>query len=490
MTASRPTLKTMPHRLLPDSRRVITKPFLPGEETFSDGRSRVRVILERIMAMSDAEAAPLLATVLERFAHRHHDYTRVLECAFGHVAHHLEEGESPSAERRLLIGAYFTHEFSIEAAALFNPSAVASPDQTGLQRGELRFIMSLRAVGEGHLSSIELRTGVVNAEGGVTIDPVTSYVSTGQRKPPTYDKNLFFAKLEEMGGDRTIVSRMLNPLPAAFTYGQLVASITQHGRRRGTAPTTRLLHWLASSNYVVSFDRASRIDERVLFPAGPNESRGMEDARFVRFLDDDGSIVYYATYTAFDGTGVLPQLIETRDFLSFRVSTLSGSCVANKGMALFPRRMNGRYVMLSRMDSENIHVMTSDHIRHWDDAEKLDMPTRPWALIQRGNCGSPIETPDGWLVLTHGVGPMRSYSIGAMLLDLEHPQCVVADLPEPILVPQDDGRDGYVPNVVYSCGSLVHGDHLVVPYGFSDFGIAIATLSLSEVLGMLRENRV
>jgi predicted GH43/DUF377 family glycosyl hydrolase len=259
-----------------------------------------------------------------------------------------------------------------------------------------------------------------------------------------------------MGADRTVVSRTLNPLPSGFTYAQLSASIAKHyGRVSRGAETIRLIHWLASSNYVVTFPRDSRIDERVIFPAGPNESRGMEDARFVRFVDDDGSMIYYATYTAFDGVAVLPQIIETRDFLSFRIATLNGSCAENKGMALFPRQLHGRYGMLSRQDGENLYMMTSD-----------------------------------WLVLTHGVGPMRRDSIGAMLLDLDHPQTVIAYLPEPILAPVEEERDGYVPNVVYSCGSLVHGDQLMLPYGFSDSGIAIATLSLSETLETLKENPV
>lgn len=451
----------------------------------------MKVTLERILALSDAEATPLLAGLLEDFGSRHCDYQAVLERSFERVAHHLDAEQKPSAERRLLIGAYFTHEFSIEAAALFDPSVVPAPDQSGVQRGELRFVMSVRAVGEGHLSSIEFRTGTLNAEGDVMIDSVTPFATAGDRKTPIYDKQLFSTKLAEMGGDKTVVSRTLNPLPAGFTHDQLVASIAKHyGRGTQGAETIRLIRWLASSNCVVTFPRDSKIDERVVFPAGPNESRGMEDARFVRFVDDDGSMVYYATYTEFDGVSVLPQIIETGDFRSFRIATLNGSCAKNKGMALFPRRLNGQYLMLSRKDSENIYLMTSDNVRHWEQAEKLHLPVRAWTLIQTGNCGSPIETAEGWLVLTHGVGPMRRYSIGAMLLDLDHPQTVIAHLPEPILAPAEEERDGYVPNVVYSCGSLVHGDQLMLPYGFSDSGIAIATLSLSELLETLKENPV
>ena len=352
--------------------------------------------------------------------------------------------------------------------------------------------MSVRAVGEGHLSSIEFRTAVVNATGGITLDPLTPYAMTGQRETPIYDKQFFSDKLVEMGGEKSVVSGMLDPLPDGFTYTQLAESIVRRERHvsRGVAETIRLIHWLASSNYIVTFPPDSQIGERVIFPAGPNESQGMEDARFVRFVEDDGSVIYYATYTAFDGARILPQIIVTRDFLSFRIATLNGSCAQNKGMALFPRRVNGRYVMLSRNDSENINLMTSDNVRFWDQAERLYMPARPWELIQVGNCGSPIETEDGWLVLTHGVGPMRRYSIGAMLLDHDDPRRIVAHLPEPILLPDEQERDGYVPNVVYSCGSLIHEDQLVLPYGFSDYGIAIATLSLSELLALLSENRI
>jgi predicted GH43/DUF377 family glycosyl hydrolase len=486
------SMRRSQHRLLPDARRVITKAFLPGEEAFADGRSRVKAVLDRVLSLSDAEATPLLESLLDDFGRRHRDYRGVLEASFERVAHHLDEGQNPSVERKLLVGAYFTHEYSIEAAALFNPSLVPAPDQSGVRDGELRVVMSARAVGEGHLSSIELRTGVVRADGEIVIDPVTPYVSTGHRRSPVYDKRPFVAKLLEMGGDKTVVSRLINPLPDGFSYDELQDSIARHRGRRTQAgtETIHLIHWLASSNYVVSFPRDSRVDERVLFPAGPNESHGMEDARFVRFIDDDGSVVYFATYTAFDGTGILPQSIETRDFMSFRVATVSGTCSLNKGMALFPRRLNGHFAMLSRMDSANLYFMLSDDSRHWDEATRLELPTHTWNLIQRGNCGSPIETPHGWLVMTHGVGPMRRYSIGAMLLDLDDPRRVIADLPTPLLVSGEEERDGYVPNVVYSCGSLVHGDHLVLPYGFSDSGIGFVTLSLSDVVGRLLEHRL
>ncbi|WP_405283024.1 glycoside hydrolase family 130 protein [Gaopeijia maritima] len=485
-------VETSTLRLLPDRRRVITKPFLPGEETHSEGRARVRSTVVRILSLPEADVGPLLERLRTDFSSRHRDFEAVLRRGFERVAGHLGEGEVPTAERQLLIGAFLTHEFSIQAAAFFNPSMVPAPDQSGLKPGELRVVMSGRSVGEGHLSSIEFRTVVVDAEGTVEMEPPGPWASTGTRRAPTYEKRLFLAKLIEMAGDNTAGLAFLAPLPDSFTREELVASIagSEGLGHPASDGAVRLIEWLASSNYVVSFDPGSRIDERVLFPAGPTESRGMEDARFVRFIDDDGSVTYYATYTAFDGTRVLPQSIETSDFASFRVATVSGSGVANKGTALFPRRIDGRYAMLSRLDSENIYVTTSDDVRHWDAAHRLEMPIRPWSLIQRGNCGSPIETEAGWLVLTHGVGPMRTYSIGAMLLDIADPRRVIAHLPDPILTADGDLRDGYVPNVVYSCGSVVHQDHLVLPYGFSDFGIGFARLSLSALLEALRGHPV
>jgi predicted GH43/DUF377 family glycosyl hydrolase len=480
------------HRLLPDASRVITKPFLPGEEKFSGVASRVEIILCRVLALPEAEVTSLLARLLRDFGSRHRDYEQILESSFANVAHHLSHGVELTRERGLLIGAYFTHEFSIEAAALFNPSIVAAPDQSALQPGELRFIMSARAVGEGHLSSIEFRTGIVDADGGIVLDPLSPYAMTGHRETPIYDKQLFSTKLTELGADMTSVAGVLEPLPAEFSYKQLSASIgrIEKDHSRGSVETLRLIHWLSSSNYVVTFPGDSQLAERVIFPAGPNESRGMEDARFVRFIDDDGSVTYYATYTAFDGVNILPQCIVTKDFLSFRIETLNGSGARNKGMAFFPRRIDGRYAMLGRCDAESIFLMTSDNVRLWNRAEKIHVHMRSWELVQMGNCGSPIETADGWLVLTHGVGPMRRYSIGAMLLDIDDPRRVVAQLPEPLLLPSEADRNGYVPNVVYSCGSLVHRDHLVLPYGFSDFGIAFMTLSLGELLESLRANQV
>ena len=482
------------HRFLPDPRRVIVKPHHPGEETYTtDGKSRVKLIIERILAIPEREVVGILDNVLRDFAHRHRDFTHVLQDNFQMVEHHLTRGVRLSKERRLLIGAYFSHEYSIEAAALFNPSMVPAPDQSGLASGEQRFIMSVRAVGEGHVSSVGFRTGVIDEQCDLTFDPVSRYAITGRRETPLYDKHLFGSKLKELGADHHIAALVLDPLPDRFTFDDLergLASVDKKHLSRAIAhETVKMIHVLASSNYVATYPRDSAVSERTIFPAGPRETQGMEDARFVRFVHDDGSVIYYATYTAFNGFEILPQLIETKDFLSFRVATLNGACAQNKGMALFPRLIDRKYTMLSRFDQENTYLMRSDNVRFWRDTRLLRAPMRPWELIQIGNCGSPIETEAGWLVLTHGVGPMRRYAIGALLLDREDPSHVIAHLPDPLLVPEEDEREGYVPNVLYSCGGMVHRGNLVLPYAFSDVGIRVALVRLPDLLDLLDEHR-
>jgi len=476
-------------RFLPDSHRVIAKPYLPGEQIFPDGKSRATLIIDRILAMPESEVASTLAATHQQFADRHIGLSGILERNFAAVAKHIDNANDLSPERRLIVGAYFTHEYSIEAASLSNPSIVPAPDQSRLNPGEQRFIMSLRAIGDAHISSIEFRSGVVDAGGEITMDKPSRYAMTGSRTSPTYDKHLFSNKLEELEAFNDIAGMCLDPLPSQFTFEQLEAAISdldRQGVNRTIAfQTTKIIHWLASSNYETTFPVESEISERVVFPAGPAESHGMEDARFVRFTHDDGKAVYYATYTAFDGIQILPQLIETSDFVSFRIATLNGSSAQNKGIALFPRKIDGRYAALSRQDSENNYFMRSDDVRFWHESNKIQIPERPWELVQIGNCGSPLETEAGWLVITHGVGPMRRYTLGAILLDLEDPCRIIGHLKEPLLAPAEDEREGYVPNVVYSCGSMIHGKLLVLAYGFSDVGAGIATASLDEVLARL-----
>jgi predicted GH43/DUF377 family glycosyl hydrolase len=469
-----------------DPRRVITKPFLPGEETFPDGQSRVEVVLRRILSHADDEAVSALESVLRRFGDRHRDLSSVLLRNFQLIADRVPDLPELSDERRLLAGAYFTHEYSIEAAALFNPSMVPAPDQDGAGPGEVRFIMSLRAVGEGHISSIEFRSGTIDGRGEVRIDPTTGFATTGRRRTPSFERDLIRQKLGELGVRNVVSDRIFGRLSASFTMAELERAIeclqkdgfdqTMQGE------TVHVLHLLANSNYIVAFDEQTTITERVLFPSGPTESHGMEDARFVRFVDDDISAKYYATYTAWDGLNIIPQLIETTDFRSFRVATLNGQAVQNKGMALFPRRIAGRYAMLSRSDRENIDLMFSDRVREWQTSQRLCIPEQAWELIQIGNSGSPIETEAGWLVLIHGVGPMRTYGIGAVLLDLDDPSRVIGRLRDPLLLPGPDERDGYVPNVVYSCGGMVHEQWLFIPYGISDMGARVARVELDQLL--------
>ncbi len=485
-------IKRTPHRLLHDPSRVIAKPYLPGEEIAPGVENRAGLLMARILAIPEAEVAQVLAQTLELFRARHKGFEALLERHFGLVAHHA--GDAPlTRERRLLIGAYFTNEYSVEGAALFNPSIVPAPQQADLPPGQRRFIMSLRAVGEGHISSIEFRTGIIDRASAVTFDRLGGQLVTGKRAAPAhYDNKKFREKLTELGAGNELAWAVLDRLPARFTLEELEPSLTvmaQEGPTRAIGyETAKIMRVLASSSYVTSFPADSALSERVIFPAGPHETHGMEDARFVLFTDDDGHATYYATYTAFDGYEIMPQLIQTDDFRTFSISTLSGSAAQNKGMALFPRRIKGKYVMLSRRDRENLHLATSSEVGHWDDLSELHEPSRPWQLLQIGNCGSPIETGAGWLVITHGVGPMRRYAMGALLLDLDDPRKVIGDLPRPLLEPEGTEREGYVPNVVYSCGAMANGDDLVLPYGTSDAAVGIAIISLPELLAELRDS--
>jgi predicted GH43/DUF377 family glycosyl hydrolase len=484
-------IKRTSHVLRADPRRVIAKPYLPGEEiSSSETGTRAGLLMTRILAIPEADVARVLEDTLTRFRARHRGFEELLERHFV-MATPRGLDVTPSRERRLLIGAYFTNEYSIEAAALFNPSIVPAPDQTGVAAGAQRFIMSVRAVGEGHISSIEFRTGVVDAASTLTFDPLSPHLVTGDRTPPLgYEKTPFRAKLIELDAGNEVAWSVLDPLPELFTLAELEASLT--AREHEGAPhaiifeTIKIIRVLAASSYVTTFPADSALSERVIFPAGPHETRGMEDARFVRFVDDGGEVTYYATYTAFDGYEIVPQLIQTHDFHSFRIATLNGPAAQNKGMALFPRRIGGKFVMLSRRDRENLHLATSTNIRHWDDVTELHRPSQPWELLQIGNCGSPVETPEGWLVITHGVGPMRRYVLGALLLDLDDPRRVIGQLRAPLLGPDEAEREGYVPNVVYSCGALLNGNDLVLPYGRSDAAVGVAIVSVPELLAALR----
>jgi len=478
-------VKRKANKITGDISRVITRLHLP------DDRYRVSKIIQRIISLSEIAAENLLAQIMVDFSGRHENIRHILERNLNEVKDYLPRDTILSDVQRALIGAYFTMEYSVESAALFNPSIVLHPDQSHLKKGSLRFVMSLRATGEGHVSSIVFRSGVLNRDNAVIFDPTSDYVETPEiRLNPVYDRYLFQLKLNEMAACNEVTAYILDQLQEDFTYKELKENI---GALRSSPVfpearqnhTFKIMYWLANSNYEVSFHPDHSISERVIFPVSKNESRGIEDARFVQFFDDNDEVTYYATYTAYNGFTILPQLIETKDFIKFKVITLNGKAVKNKGMALFPRKIDGNYVMLSRQDGENNHIMFSDNIHFWQETEIIQEPTRPWEFIQIGNCGSPLETDKGWIVLTHGVGPMRQYCISAMLLDLENPARVIARLEEPLLAPLEEEREGYVPNVVYTCGAILHNSDLIVPYGMSDITCGIATVNASELINCM-----
>jgi predicted GH43/DUF377 family glycosyl hydrolase len=486
--ATNSLLTRTPHRLTPDASRTLCRLFVPGQETLIRGESRAMTVIDRILGLSEEEVERTLARTLARFSGQHRDLAGTLERNFRLVAHRLGSNIRVGRARRQLIGAYFTQEYGLEAAALFNPSLVAHPDQAGCQPGEVRFIMSLRAVGEGHRSSIEFRTGTMGHGAEIRLDPPGRFLDTGQAKPVPYHRDLFQSKLAEVAADDENARFLWSILPPRFTAAELDVALAklsdQQVTRGDSAALAETVRRMAADSYAVEFDEHSALSERVLWPVGPAESHGMEDARFVRF-SDGGEVTYYATYTAFDGSQVAPHLLQTSDFQTFTVSQLSGPSARNKGMALFPRRIGGRYAALSRWDRESNAIGYSADGHQWGEAVTVQTPERPWDLIQLGNCGSPIETPEGWLVFTHGVGPMREYAIGAILLDLDEPERLIAALPEPLLVADDSEREGYVPNVVYSCGPMIHGSRIVLPYGCSDSSVRIATVDLALLLEQL-----
>lgn len=409
------------HRFSPQSDRVILRPFIPGSP------EGIAAVISRALAMTEDQVTQALDDVRHEFNTRHIDVESILQSHFEMVKSHIPPTVLTTPNRQYFIGALFSGEYALESAALFNPSIVPHPDQRYINEGDLRFIMSLRATGEGHISSIEFRSGIIAASGKIIMDPISRFVTAPERS----------VSVVHPGDD--------------------------------------------DSNYTVRFSETLAMSERIIFPSSASERNGIEDARFVRFIDDDGVVTYYATYTAYNGRTVRSQLIETKEFHSFKMSPFTGNAVQNKGMALFPRKINGKYTMLSRQDDENLYILFSDTPHQWNDPTLLMQPAEVWESIKIGNCGSPIETPKGWLVLTHGVGPMRKYCIGAALLDLHDPTQVIGRLKAPLLAPKDNEREGYVPNVVYSCGALIHGKNLVLPYAMSDTASAIATVSI-EVL--------
>lgn len=418
--------------LRPDPTRVIVRPFKPATEPRDlnpTDKTRANHIVDRVLALDPDAAARQLDDVLENFIGRHRNLLRAFEARADDMEDALAIHASFTQTQRQLVGAYFLNEYSFEASALFNPSIVAHPDQSGVPPGALRFILSLRAVGEGHISSLTFRSGMIAADGAVSVDPTTRLASS--------------------------------PAILAQTQGP------------------------AGEDVEVAFQSGEEISERVIFPITASQSNGIEDARFVQFNDGERQI-YYATYTAYSGRAIRSELIETSDFVSFRLSTLKGSAARNKGMALFPKRIGGRYAMIARQDNENLYLIYSDDLYTWDDGgHALLKPEFPWEFVQIGNCGSPIELDAGWLLLTHGVGPVRKYSIGAALLDKNDPSKVLARLHEPLLRPDPSEREGYVPNVVYTCGALRHRDKIIFPYAVSDTFSNFATINIASLMNAM-----
>jgi predicted GH43/DUF377 family glycosyl hydrolase len=414
--------------LRPDPARVIVRPFKPATEPRDlnpTDKTRANHIVERVLNLDSQAAAGQLADVLENFQGRHRNLLKTFERRADEMEEALLAHTTFSEVQRQLIGAYFLHEYSFEASALFNPSIVPHPDQSGIPNGSLRFILSLRAVGEGHVSSLTFRAGVIAVDGSIRVDPTARLATSPQ-----------------------ITRRTAGPIGDEVEIG---------------------------------FEPAPDISERVIFPVTESQSNGIEDARFVQF--SEGSLTtFYATYTAYKGTAIRSELIETTDFLSFRMTPLQGAAARNKGMALFPRKIDGRYAMIARQDNENLYLIYSDDLYRWEGGQAILKPQFPWEFVQIGNCGSPVELEEGWLMLTHGVGPVRKYSIGAALLDKRDPSRVLARSSEPLLRPEPSEREGYVPNVVYTCGAMAHNDQLILPYAVSDTYSNFATIQISALM--------
>ena len=434
-------LKRLPTKLIPNAKDVVLL-FLQLNEI------RTRRVIQMVLSLSEKETHKILNDVFSEFSKRHKSFEEILMNNFSKVKKFVLYPGRLSNDRKLLIGSYFSKEYSIDSAALFNPSMVPHPDQSNLKKGSMRFVISMRATGEGHISSIKFREGVIDNKSNVHLNKATGYSCLPQ-----------ISKLKK---DSVLNSRL-----------------------KFTKKTKADIEDLLDSNYISSFYENSNLDERIIFPYSKSESVGMEDARFVKFIDKNRKM-YYGTYTAYNGKTFRTQIIETSDFRNFRIGTLHGESIKDKGMALFPRKINSKYVITSRQDTENIFIMTSENLYNWSNAQVIKASEEAWEFIQVGNCGSPIETEKGWILLTHAVGPMRKYVISAILLDLENPAKVIGTLKEPLIQPNKEEREGYVPNVVYSCGSVKHLNNLIIPYAFSDSATGFATISVSELLNKLK----
>lgn len=484
------SIERKPIRINPDPKRVIARFFFNGND-------RAKDVIRHVMAIDEDTAFGIISPLLQEYSKRHRNITRALNRHCSKLKPLFAEldidYDSLTVYRKLLIGSYFTHEYSIESAAFFNPSIVEDPDQTELQGGQKRVIISFRAVGEGHISSITFRRALLDQDNNITVDPAGSYIDEAEIvRNAVYNKKLFFEKAAVTQINIDVLNELESKLDHHFEYANLRRIIID-SQKLQESDMMKLEYdkvlWLADSYYEIVFSLDTDISDRVIFPISEYERKGIEDARFVHFKNDDDSTIYYATYTAYDGSLIMPKLLQTDDFINFKIMPLYGAGAQNKNLALFPRKINGKYAMISRIDGCNNYIMYSDKINIWEKPDILQKPKFSWEFIQIGNCGSPIETEHGWVVVTHGVGPMRRYVLGASLLKLDDPSVEIGRLKEPLLIPNSDEREGYVPNVLYSCGSIVHNGKLIIPYGVSDSSTAFAEVSMDDLINKLLEDK-
>jgi predicted GH43/DUF377 family glycosyl hydrolase len=482
-------IERKPVKVYPDPKRVIARFFFNGDQRAVD-------VVKHVMSLTEGEVFGIISPLLQEYSKRHRNITKILTRHCKKIKHSIEDAgfdyESLEKYQRLLLGSYFTHEYSIESAAFFNPSIVDDPDQSDLVEGERRVIISFRAVGEGHISSVVFRRALIDRNNDITVMPAGNYIDEAEViKNAVYNKKLFLKKAADSKIDVEVLDEVGIQLEDKFDYATL-RKIILDSKNLQEEDIRKLEYdkilWLSDTYHEISFSRDTDISDRVIFPISEFERKGIEDARFVRFVKDDGSIVYYATYTAFDGAMIMPKLLQTTDFYDFKISPLHGVGAQNKNLALFPRKINGKYAMMSRIDGCNNYLMYSDKLTVWDNPVKLQSPKFPWEFIQIGNCGSPIETEAGWLVITHGVGPMRRYCLGASLFDLNDPSIEIGRLREPLVIPNNDEREGYVPNVLYSCGAIIHNGELIIPYGLSDYCSSFAGVGLDVLLDKLKNS--
>ena len=483
MAQGKISVRRLPIRLEPDPRRTITRFFWRGRE-------RGRKIIKRVESLGPARISELANEVIQQFTAGNPGLVEILLDHYAKAIHQTGMAFSEDFEVKVLTGAYFSMEYAFESVALFNPSIVPAVKQPYLQKGILCFTMSLRTIGEGHISSITFRRGTIDSNGDVQVAPASLEVrQLKQKENRSFNKTDFVDKLGDIELWNAQTKSIMDDLPESFSTFQLQHKIelAKHASGSSTIDTRTLdlMLWIAHSEYELEKLSTDDIENMVLFPLSETESQGMEDMRLVRFDNGDGSIRYYGTYTAFNGTSILPQILEFVPDEYATVHTLHGIFARNKGIALFPRKIDGQFAAIGRADGENIFLLKSDEIDFWDQATEIMQPKYDWEFVQLGNCGSPLLTDAGWLLLTHGVGAMRKYCIGAVLLDQKDPSKVLGQLEYPLLSPNDEERSGYVPNVVYSCGALIHENNLVIPYGISDAATGFATVNLDQLLAKL-----